>query len=200
MEKTLNNQSVTETEIRNAYKIFHQKEYTALERDSVLKLLTRKTLFNNQHKKVFPGVRPDWAKEDFCWECNEETGEQVQEDLLHCLWTCRAKYGVRQSVLNNLKLEPAMHPSTTLLWGNSYTFRRTAAKSANISGNFVNWMTTLQFLKCRNVKRVNSAAITSIIQGKLIWLRKVFFRSNLVKESIQCLDPLQLTRPPEDLH
>ena len=80
--------TVTEGQLRNAYKLFHQKELTAMERDTVIKLLTRKTLFNNQHKKIFPGERPDWAKEDYCWECKEETGEQVQEDLLHSLWTC----------------------------------------------------------------------------------------------------------------
>ena len=45
-------------EIRCAFKMFHMKEFTVQERHKILKLLTRKTLFNNQHKKIFPSNRP----------------------------------------------------------------------------------------------------------------------------------------------
>ena len=119
---------MSEEHLRNAFKMVHKKEFTAQERDQILKLLTRKTVFNNQHRRIFPGVSPDWAKEDICWECKEETGESIDEDLLHCLWTCRAKNEVRKSVLSNLNYEPAIHPSTTLLWGNNFVLRHTSSK------------------------------------------------------------------------
>ena len=55
--KALHTDLVTEVVIRNAYKMFHIKEFKAQERDKILKLLTRKTLFNKKgffHVKLLP--------------------------------------------------------------------------------------------------------------------------------------------------
>ena len=79
--KTLKATDVEVEEIRCAFKMFRMKEFTVQERDKILKLLTRKTLFNNQHKRIFPNNRPEWAMEDFC------------------------------TVLSNLGIAPAQHPS-----------------------------------------------------------------------------------------
>ena len=66
-KKTLECNELEEETLRNAFKMIHKKEFTAPQKDSILRLLTRKTLFNNQHKHIFgPNqARPQWAKEDF---------------------------------------------------------------------------------------------------------------------------------------
>ena len=59
-KKTLQDENLDQESIRNCFKMTHWKEFTAKERDSLLKLLTRKTLFNNQHRRVFQNsTRPD---------------------------------------------------------------------------------------------------------------------------------------------
>ena len=98
--------------------MIHWKEFTAPQKEPILKLMTRKTLFNNQHKHIYgPNQeRPDWAKEDFCWDCKEEYGVAREEDLLHALWTCQSY--VRSSVLSNLLIVPPTQPVPThLMWG-----------------------------------------------------------------------------------
>ena len=197
--KALKTDQVTEETIRNAYKMFHIKEFTAQERDKILKLLTRKTLFNNQQKKVFPNLRPDWAKEDYCWECKQGSEEDVDEDLYHALWSCKYKEEVRSMVLSNLGIAPAQHTVSTLLWGQfTATFRCGKVKNANLSGNFFNWMTTLAFLNARQkLSRVNSAAITSYVIRRNICLADLYPRCFVVQE-VSLLSASLLTRPPED--
>ena len=101
-----------EETLRNACKMIHWKEFTAPQKDTILKLITRKTLFNNQHKHIYgPNqARPDWAKEDFCWDCKVEYGVDREEDLLHTLWTCRAKSNVRNSIFRNLLIALSAQP------------------------------------------------------------------------------------------
>ena len=97
-KKTLQDEDLDPESIRNCFKMIHWKEFTAKERDSILKLMTRKTFFNNQHRRVFFNTaRPDWAKEDYCWECRENNGEEIEEDLLRSLWSCQGKSLVRTS-------------------------------------------------------------------------------------------------------
>ena len=203
-KKTLQDDNLDQETIRNCFKMTHWKEFTAKERDSILKLLTRKTLFNNQHRKVFQNsVRPDWAKEDFCWECKQETGEDVEEDLLHSLWTCQAKSDIINIIFNNLMIAPVLHPSTThLMWGKFLVPALAHAHSVNSCvsrlGNFINWIITLDFFKRRNKERVNIAAITNGIRAKITWLTTVSIRSEVVLAASEIPAFGQATRPPED--
>ena len=121
-KKTLECNELEEETLRNAFKMIHKKEFTAPQKDSILRLLTRKTLFNYQHKHIFGPhqARPDWAKEDFCWDCKEEYGEDRKEDLLHDIWTCQAKSNVRNHTLSNLLIVSAILPATTHLLRGEY--------------------------------------------------------------------------------
>ena len=139
-KKTLENENLDQETIRNCFKIIHWKEFTAKERDKILKLITRKTLFNCQHKHVFLNQpRPEWAKEDYCWECKEVYGVERREDLLHSLWTCQAKSAVRSEIFNNLRIAPAPLPVTTqLIWGLFFALQRTDNSCVNALGNYIN--------------------------------------------------------------
>ena len=118
--------------------MIHKKEFTAPQTDSISRLLTRKTLFNSQHKHLFgPNqARPEWAKEDFCWDCKQEYGEDRKEDLLHALWNCQAKSEVRNHTLSNLLIVSAILPVPThILWG-KFLRMRDNMKCNNL-GNYV---------------------------------------------------------------
>ena len=202
-KKTLKDDDLDQETIRNCFKLFHWREFSAKERDTILKLLTRKTLFNNQHRRVFCNtVRPDWAKDDFCWECKENTGEDVEEDFLHSLWTCQAKSNARLNILSNLTIAPVLRPSTThYMWG-KFLVTAHAQHSDNSCvmrlGNFINWIITLDFLKFRNKKRVNAAEITNGIKAKITWLLSVSSRFQVVLAASKIPAFGHGVRPPED--
>ena len=119
MEENSRCNELDEETLRNTFKMIHWKEFTAPQKDKILKLMTRKTLFNNQHKHIYgPNqARPDWAKEDFCWDCKEEYGVDREEDLLQALWNFQAMSYVRSSLLSNLLIMPPTQPlPTRLIW------------------------------------------------------------------------------------
>ena len=202
-QKTLNDEHVDQDTIRNCFKLYHWKEFSAKERDTILKLMTRKTLFNNQHRRVFQNtVRPDWAKEDFCWECKENTGENIEEDFLHAIWTCQTKSNARNNILSNLMIAPVLRPSTTHnMWG-KFLVTAHAHHSDNSCvtrlGNYINWIITLAILKCRNYKRVNTTEITNGIRAKITWLKTVNSRFQVVRAASKIPAFGQLVRPPEN--
>ena len=47
-------------------------------------------------------------------------------------------------------------------------------------GNYINWIIMLAMLKCRNIKRVNTAEITAGIRAKITWLNSVNSRFQVV--------------------
>ena len=123
----------------------------------------------------------------------------MDEDLYHALWSCKFKEEVRSMVLSNLGIAPAQHPVTTPLWGQfTARLRCGKVKNANLSGKFFNWMTTLAFLNARQkLSRVDSAAITSYVNRRLIWLADLYPRCYVVLE-VSLLSASNLTCPPED--
>jgi hypothetical protein len=147
-KKTLENENLEKETLRNCFKLIHRMEFTAKEKDKIFKLLTRKPLFNCQHKNVFPNQpRPEWAREDFCWDCKEVYGEERREDLLHSLWTCQAKLAVKGEIFNILRITPApLQVTTQLLWGKFFAHQRTDNSCVNALGNIINWIATLEFL------------------------------------------------------
>ena len=52
-KKTLECNELEEETLMNAFKMIYKKEFTAPQKDSILRLLTRKTFFNYQHKHIF---------------------------------------------------------------------------------------------------------------------------------------------------
>jgi hypothetical protein len=188
----------TET-LRKCFKLVHSKDFTSDQKDTMIGVLTRKTLFNNQHKYLYPaGIeRPTWAEEDFCWDCKMETGEETDENLLHALWSCPQKADVRGAVQLTFKVVPPTRPVTThILWGNFV--RMHDNHSALALGNFINWQINFQILKNRNKKRIIIADVIHHIKGELNWILKTKPGSIVVLEA-DFLGVSHNPRPPENV-
>jgi hypothetical protein len=144
---TLDNDELDKETLRKCFKLIHNKDFTSDQKDTMISVLTRKRLFNNQHKYLYPAgmVRPAWAEEDFCWDCRMETGEENEENLLHALWSCPQKADVRGAVQLTFKIVPPNQPVTThILW--DYFVRMHDNHSAVALGNFINWHINFQIL------------------------------------------------------
>ena len=90
-----------------------------------------------------------------------------EEGLLHALWTCQAKSNVRSSIFSNLLTAPSTQPVTTHLLWSKFVRMRTDNIIVMTLGNYANWIITLEFLKARNKKRINSEAVTSFAEGEM---------------------------------
>ena len=69
---SLHNENITETQVRNAFKLAQWKIFDAEIRDYMLNSLCRKTLFNSQLDRVYPNQKPDWYIDNYCqtYVCN----------------------------------------------------------------------------------------------------------------------------------
>ena len=82
------NMEITEENLRRAYKLVTCKYFSASQKDKLLKLLCRKTLYNNQIEHAYPsGVYPDWYTTKFCKNCLKDDIEIV-EDFYHANFAC----------------------------------------------------------------------------------------------------------------
>ena len=65
-EKKLDDETLTENELRNIFKIPKIDLFDVNEKDIINRLINRETIFNCQHHHLYPNGqdRPEWAKED----------------------------------------------------------------------------------------------------------------------------------------
>lgn len=119
-QKTLSEDDINEETIRNAFKTV---SWTALGNDicdSRLRLITRKTLFNNQIERAHEKLadKPIWTKTRHCERC-QAAGQLETEDLLHAMNTCQTLNINLTRVLTELNLlMPNQHLNHTqsILW------------------------------------------------------------------------------------
>ena len=64
------------------------KIFSGKQRDTILKLLTRKTLFNNQIPHVYGETLPAWFQSIHCIECQNKRNIEVVETGTHALKDC----------------------------------------------------------------------------------------------------------------
>ena len=83
------NMEITEDNLRRAYKLVSCKYFSAKQKDRLLKLLSRKTLYNNQVEHAFgqTGNYPEWYVSKFCKNCLKDNTE-VEEDFFHANFEC----------------------------------------------------------------------------------------------------------------
>ena len=83
------NMEITEENLRRAYKLVSCKYFSAKQKDRLLKLLSRKTLYNNQIEHAFghTGNYPEWYVSKFCKNCLKNNIE-VEEDFAHANFEC----------------------------------------------------------------------------------------------------------------
>ena len=86
--ETTRNMNVTEDNLRKAYKLVSCRYFSAKQKDKLLKLLCRKTLYNNQIEHAHPdGVYPEWYVSKYCKNCLKD-GIEIEEDFYHANFAC----------------------------------------------------------------------------------------------------------------
>ena len=87
-QKVMDDPSITKDNLRRAYMMAQKNIFSGKQRDIILKLLTRKTLFNNQIPHVYGENLPPWFSSVHCNECLTKRQIEVIETATHALKTC----------------------------------------------------------------------------------------------------------------
>ena len=95
-QKTLNDVTITNDDIISSFKFAQSKTMHPKLHDKKIRLLHRKTHFNNQICKYDNSTPP------YCLWCKNTNNVETPEDLLHALYHCPRLNKVPQNVLNNL--------------------------------------------------------------------------------------------------
>ena len=85
---TLHSEHITKSQVRNAFKLTSWKHFDAEIRDKILRLLTKKTIFNAQVERAYPGQKPQWYTDPYCHTCKTEKNENVPETLYQAVAKC----------------------------------------------------------------------------------------------------------------
>ena len=80
--------SITKDDLRRAYKMAQKNIFSGKQKDVILKLLTRKTLFNNQIPHIYGENLPPWFSSVHCNECLTKRKIEVTETGTHALKNC----------------------------------------------------------------------------------------------------------------
>ena len=119
-EKTLSTENIDKDILRNAFRTVN---WTALGNDicdSRLRLLTRKTLFNNQIAKMHAHleIKPIWTKSKYCERCLK-AGIDAIENLPHAMTDCTSLGTNISTVLKELNLimpNQQLNYTQSILW------------------------------------------------------------------------------------
>ena len=87
-QRLMEDPSITKDDLRRAYKMAQSNLFNGKQRDTILKLLTRKTLFNNQVPHIYGENLPVWFQSVHCTECLKKRQTEVLETGTHALKDC----------------------------------------------------------------------------------------------------------------
>ena len=171
-KRRMEDPSITKDDLRRAYKMAQRNLFSGKQRDIILKLLTRKTLFNNQVPHIYGENLPEWFSSVHCTECLKRQVEIVETGT-HTLKNCPSVQQLYAAVSQAFEVPDS---SNTL----AGFFQRPGPQNPIFSNNseceltsIITWLTVIQFLSWRNT-RDNFCVITlcnSIRKNlKVIWL------------------------------
>ena len=83
-QRLMEDPSITKDDLRRAYKMAQSNLFNGKQRDTILKLLTRKTLFNNQVPHIYGENLPVWFQSVHCIECLKKRQIEVLEKRHPC--------------------------------------------------------------------------------------------------------------------
>ena len=164
--------SITKDDLRSAYKMAQKNIFSGKQRDIILKLLTRKTLFNNQIPHVYGENLPLWFNSVHCNECLTKRQIEVTETATHALKTCPSVTDYYASVSQVLGVPIN---STNLLINTG--LRPT---SINIQMTLtVTWLAVITLINYRNSRIPLDDTIVSSVVRSLNTIQKTFKGINL---------------------
>ena len=172
----------------------------------MIRLLTRKTLFNNQVEHIYPNIKSDWYVDPYCHACREVRGVQVPESLNHALVECpTTKSALRSSFISfniaGMPIENNSAGGDSLIWLLNGRVLGPCQKNSNRSQivNAISWLTHLEILNFKHQKKVpTDKLIFDNVKVTLIRLANKNPRIPILKELLMRGSmPFHNPRPPE---
>ena len=115
--KRLNDDTISQEEIKNTYKLFHTKDLGTKHLDYNIRL-SFKTKFKDQ--------LTNWAGTDkFCFNCKVKTSEETKETFLHACYTCPHVHTLINSVSQDFNMGQNLKAKEVLLY-KAYSDRKYA--------------------------------------------------------------------------
>ena len=197
------NMDVTEENLRKAYKLVSCKYFSAKQKDRLLKLLCRKTLYNNQIEHAMPGNYPEWYVSKFCKNCLKNNIE-VEEDLFHANFDCPTMTTFQRTAHLLLGMKgPQPNPNPTLgprfytAPTNRVAARGAATSQFTLSHYLTQWLILTVGANFRTSDFTENDAL-KMLRDELIIITKTSndYVSLSVRVYIEALTG-HLTRPPE---
>ena len=204
---TLQSEHITRTQLRNAFKLTTWKHYDAELKDKLLRLLTKKTTFNSQVERAYPGQKPHWYTDPYCHTCKTEKNVNIRETFYHAVAECdyvRESLSYCMNALGLASFSPL--DSTTLhsvLW--SFDDRVLGPCQPLINkltlSNAIRWIIMLEILNFRREKLKPDAILVLVnVKKNLCKLARKSKKIPILREfQIRAsLEFNQLLRPPEN--
>ena len=103
--------TLTMESLRHAFKMISCKYLSANQKENILRLLSRKTLYNNQIEKIYPnGDYPEWFVSKYCQKCAED-GIYEEEDLYHANFSCPKILEFKNAAYQLFGFSPNINPN-----------------------------------------------------------------------------------------
>ena len=199
------NMEVNEENLRRAYKLVSCKYFSAKQKDRLLKLLSRKTLYNNQIEHAFghTGIYPEWYVSKFCKNCLKDNIE-VEEDFAHANFECPTVTSFQKTAHLLLGIKgpqpnpnPTMGPRFYTAPTNPVAARSVATSQFTLSHYLTQWLILTVGANFRTSDFSENDAL-KMLHDDLLIITKT--STDLVSQSCKVyIEALagHLTRPPE---
>ena len=124
--------------------------FNGKQRDIMLKLLTRKTLFNNQVPRIYGENLPTWFQSVHCTECQKKRNIDVLETGTHALKDCPSVTDLYAAVSQAFEVP---YSSTTLagFFHHQPGPRPNPILNNNVTSTLV-WLAVIQLISYRNLQ------------------------------------------------
>ena len=163
-QKLFEDPSITKDDLRRAYKMAQSNIFNGKQKDIILKLLTRKTLFNNQVPHIYGENLPSWFQSVHCTECQNKRNIDVLESGTHALKDCPSVINLYAEVSQAFEVP---YSSTTMagFFHHQSGPRPNPIINSNMHSTLV-WLAVIQLISYRNQQTpFDDLMIHKIISG-----------------------------------
>ena len=200
------NMTISEENLRKAFKLISCKHFNAKQKDRILKFLCKKTIYNNQVEHVFvdQGQYPEWYESKYCNNCRKDN-ILVEEDMFHANFGCPTVLAFQRTAFSLIGINehqpdpnPTMGPRIHLAPTNSVVARGAANLQTNLSTYLFQWLLNLVGSHFRTEENLNFDDALKMLANDLNAMTKT--SSDMTMVSIRVYYEAisgHLTRPPE---
>ena len=192
-QRLMEDPSITKDDLRRAYKMAQCNLFNGKQRDIILKLLTRKTLFNNQVPRIYGENLPQWFQSVHCTECQKKRNIDVLDTGTHALKDCPSVTDLYAAVSQAFEVP---YSSTTLagFFHHQPGPRPNPIINNNMTSTLV-WLAAIQLISYRNLQTPFDSLMIHKIISDLKTIRSA--KKGLIIGTVGGL--FDNPRPPENI-